>query len=426
MAARFQNWIKRNLWDNSESIVSTNGSLLQSILSYDSFTDEPVTIRKALKVSTVYTCVTVPSKTIASLPINVIQEQGNKKVVLTDHPVYYSLAHEPSAVMSSFNFIMTLMVHLFAWGNAYGYIHRDSRQNPDGYDIWEPWEVTISYSEGRYWYHYKGETVPARDVIHLRMYSFDGICGRSPIMENQNTIGQAIKLDRYQSLITGARPPGILSYDGNLSPEQIKQNEERWKRPGSGTKVMDGKWNYQSIMTNPEASQFVEAKRMNQQELYGIWELPPAFAQNLIDYSYATSEQADLVYAKHTISPTIRMAEQEFNLKLFKQSEKATTYVKFNLNGLLRGDLVARQAFYQAMVNTGVMSRNEARSYEDLNPYVGGDDFLVQGAMVPADLLRKNMEAMIESSKTPPPTNEKPAKKDLTDVYNGYRNGVYQ
>ena len=114
----------------------------------------------------------------------------------------------------------------------------------------------------------------------------------------------------------------------------------------------------------------------------------------------------DLVYVKYTIILICVNFEKENNMKLFFEKEKKNTYTKYNMNGLLRGDLAARQAFYQSMVNTGVMNRNEARSYEDLNPYDGGSDFLVQGAMVPADLLRENMEAMIESANQPEPQKQ--------------------
>ncbi len=94
-------------------------------------------------------------------------------------------------------------------------------------------------------------------------------------------------------------------------------------------------------------------------------------------------------------------------MKLFFEREKNNMYTKFNMNGLLRGDMAARQSFYQSMINTGVMSRNEARGFEDLNEYEGGDVPLVQGAMIPADqqgidALRKKMETEVIPSATKP------------------------
>lgn len=413
MGAKLQNWIERNIWEFSsssqyyEGLPTINGTLLQSILGYDSITDENVTVREALRISTVYTCINVRGKTIASLPINIIKEDGGKKETLTDHPAYYPLAHEPNSYMTAANFWLTVMLHVDAWGNAFAYINRNSRQRPSSFDLWKPWEVEIKIKDDQLFYCYDGEDFPARDVLHFRFYSFDGICGRSPLLENSNTIGMAMKLDRYAALTLGARPPGILSYEGNLTPELKAQNQKEWTSGRKDTvKILSGRWKYEGIMTQPEAVQFVASKAANQREIYGIYQIPPTFAQNFERATFSNAEQSDLVYAKHTITPIVVNIEKELNMKLFFEREKLNTYTKFNMNGLLRGDLAARKEFYQSMVNTGVMNRNEARSLEDLNSYNGGDDFLVQGAMVPADLLReKYQKELLKGTEEPVKTH---------------------
>jgi len=343
----------------------------------------------------------VRGNTIASLPVNVIRDEGKNKVQLTDHPAYYLLSQEPNSYMTAANFWKTIMLHVDAWGNAFAYINRDSRQNPKSLDLWDIQKgVKISTVNGQLFYTYEGQTEPAKDVLHYRFYSFDGICGVSPILENSNTIGQARKLDRYQTAVTGARPPGILSYDGRLTPEQIAQNEKAFKDSSKVVKVLSGGWKYQAIMTDPQSVEFAQAKQAVYRDVYGIWQIPPTFAQNFERATYQNAEQSDLVYAKHTITPICRNIELENNMKLFFEKEKANTYTKFNMNGLLRGDLAARQAFYQSMINIGAMTRNEARELEDNNPYEGGDVPLIQGAMIPGDdegieSLRKKMETEV-------------------------------
>lgn len=398
MPGKLQQWFQNNIWDFStrghlDGLPTVNGTILQSILDLDGYSDEHVTVRKGLKISTVYTCVNVRAKTISSLPINIFREEGNKKTPLTDHPAYYLLAHQPNKYMTSANFWHTVSVHCDGWGNAYALINRDSRSRPSSLDLWEPWCVQVTMNDGDLYYSYKGETVPSRDILHFRWYSLDGICGLSPILENADVMGMAMKLKRYSTLILGAQPPGVLSYDGNLTPEQKAENKKIWSGGSKGeVKVLSGKWKYEPIITPADQTQFIQTKAANEREIYGIYQIPPTFAQNFERATYTNAEQSDLVYAKHTITPPVTNIEKELNMKLFFEREKTNTYTKFNMNGLLRGDIAARQAFYQSMVNTGVMSRNEARGYEDLNPYPGGDDFLVQGAMVPADMLREQYE----------------------------------
>lgn len=414
-------WPVKRDYTGLDGLPTINGSLLDSILGYDNTTGENVTPRSALRNTTVYGCVNVRGNTIASLPVNVIQENGGKKTVLTDHAAYWLISQEPNSYMTAANFWKTIMLHVDVWGNAYAYINRDSRRNPTSLDIWEPWCVSVNVEDGTVWYTYKGETVPGRDVLHYRFYSFDGVCGRSPVTENQSTIGMGIKLDRYSALLTGKRPPGVLSYEGNLTPEQKKQNKDEWQSGATGDiKVLSNRWTFTPIMTPADDSAFAAAKAKNFQETCSIWQMPPTFMQEFGRATFNNAEQIDLQYSKHTITPICRSIELENNMKLFFEKEKMNTYTKFNMNGLLRGDLAARQAFYQAMVNTGIMNRNEARGYEDLNAYDGGEDFLVQGAMVPADMLREMMTSkMIPAAEQAPPLTKK-----LNGALNG--NHIYQ
>lgn len=412
MAARFQDWVNRNIWETSkrsysDGLQTINGSILQSLFSGENFSNENVTPRGALKITPAYISVNVRSNTMASLPLNVIREQNGKKEVMTDHAAYYPLAHQPNAYMTAPNFWKTIMLHIDLWGNGFAYINRDSRNRPVSFDIWEPWCTTITHSEGELYYTYKGQTEHSDNVLHFRFLSLDGVCGLSPVYENSNTLGMALKLQRYSSLILGAQPPGVLSYEGNLDEKQRAQNKESWGSMDGKIKVLSGKWNYQPIISEADATQFIQTKEANEREVYGIWQLPPTFAQNFIRATYSNAEQGDLAYAKHTITPPATNIEKECNMKLFFEREKANTYTKFNLNGLLRGDMAARQSFYQSMINTGVMKRNEARSFEDLNEYDGGDVPLIQGAMIPADTegidaLRKKMETEVIPSATKP------------------------
>lgn len=50
--------------------------------------------------------------------------------------------------------------------------------------------------------------------------------------------------------------------------------------------------------------------------------------------------------------------------------------VKFNANGMMRGDSTARASFYTAQIQNGAISPNEIRELEDMNPRDGGDIYL--------------------------------------------------
>lgn len=367
----------------------------QDILGYnDNFSDEPVSEGRAMGLSTVFTCINVRSRTIASMPLNPMIEENGSKRILTDHSVYHPLAQEANSYMSSANMFLSSMIHSDGWGNSIIGINRDSRGKPTSFDLVCPGEWDCTKSKGEAWYKINGEVYPSRDVLHFRWFSYDGLMGISPIRQNAVTMGKAFKQDRYSTMALGQKPPGILTFEGNQSPEQRAQNQKSWKEDLSSgrTPLLTGKWDYKPILIAPGDAEYIETAGLTSQDICGIYQMPPSFIQNYNRMTWSNAEQADLVYAKHTITPICRIIEQECNMKLFTEKEKKNMFVKFNMNGLLRGDSKARAEFYTAMRNIGSMNGNEIRDREDMNSYKGGEIFTVQAASIPVDQLRSFYE----------------------------------
>ena len=69
---------------------------------------------------------------------------------------------------------------------------------------------------------------------------------------------------------------------------------------------------------------------------------------------------------------------------LFLPSEKKQYFVKFNLDGLLRGDYQSRMNGYATGRQNGWLSSNDIRELENMNPIppeLGGDLYLINGNM---------------------------------------------
>jgi hypothetical protein len=69
---------------------------------------------------------------------------------------------------------------------------------------------------------------------------------------------------------------------------------------------------------------------------------------------------------------------------LILPSEKTSVFIKFNLDGLLRGDYQSRMNGYAIGRQNGWMSANDIRELEDMNRIPaeeGGDLYLVNGNM---------------------------------------------
>ena len=129
--------------------------------------------------------------------------------------------------------------------------------------------------------------------------------------------------------------------------------------------------------------QFLELRQYQKADICSIFRVPPHMIQDLTRSTNNNIEHQGIDFATHTIRPWLTRIEKRINMQLFGPREAETYYAEFNMDALLRGDAASRATFYSAMRNIGVLNANEIRAKENLNPYSGGEEYLVQGAMIP-------------------------------------------
>ena len=76
------------------------------------------------------------------------------------------------------------------------------------------------------------------------------------------------------------------------------------------------------------------------------------------------------------------------NIAFFDDRERREHFVKFELKGLLRGDLKARTEFYNAMLDRGVFNADMVLDLEDMNPQPEG---IGQIYMIPLNMVNKKL-----------------------------------
>lgn len=104
--------------------------------------------------------------------------------------------------------------------------------------------------------------------------------------------------------------------------------------------------------------------------------------------SFSNIEQQSLEFVKYTLDPWVSRWEQAMTRVLLNDEEKARYTIKFNVDGLLRGDYQSRMNGYAIARQNGWMSANDIRRLEELDPLpyeAGGDLYLVNGNMLPLE-----------------------------------------
>ena len=389
-------------------VNSTNGSGYRFFLG-GSTAGKAVTEQSAMQMTAVYACVRILSEAIAGLPLHLYRynDEGGKEKAL-GHPLYLLLHDEPNPEMSSFVFRETLMTHLLLWGNAYAQVIRNGKGEVVALYPLMPNRMTVDRDAGgQLYYSYQksssdaptmqGGTVVLKpsEVLHVPGLGFDGLVGYSPIAMAKNAIGLAIATEEYGAkfFANGATPGGILEYPGTVKdPDRVRDS---WNRGFSGSQnagkvaILEEGMKYTPISIAPEQAQFLETRKFQINEIARIFRVPPHMVGDLEKSSFSNIEQQSLEFVKYTLDPWVVRWEQSIQRALLTAEEKKQYFVKFNLEGLLRGDYQSRMNGYATARQNGWMSANDIRELENLDRIPaesGGDRILVNGNMLPLEM----------------------------------------
>lgn len=364
--------------------------------------------RSSMQMTAVYSCVRILSEAVASLPLLVYEQSDSHSQRARDHPLYFLLHDEPNPEMTSFIFRETLMTHLLLWGNAYAQIIRNGKGEVVALYPLMPDRMKVDRDEdGQLFYEYQvSKANPSintantagtvrlhpQDVLHIPGLGFDGLVGYSPIAMAKNAIGMAIACEEYGAkfFAHGAAPSGVLEHPGVLKdPSKLRDS---WQATFGGSAnsgkvaVLEEGVKYTPISIAPEQAQFLETRKFQINEIARIFRIPPHMVGDLEKSSFSNIEQQSLEFVKYTLDPWVSRWEQAMTKILLTPEEKKKYTIKFNVDGLLRGDYQSRMNGYAIARQNGWMSANDIRRLEELDPIpeeAGGNLYLVNGNMLP-------------------------------------------
>lgn len=358
----------------------------------------------AMQTTAVYACVRILAETLAALPLQLYRFTPTGKERVYDHPLYHILHDEPNPEMTSFIFRETLMSHLLIWGNAYAQIIRDGLGRvmclyplrPDKMQVARDAGGTIFYlytktsDENPNVKPYGQVPLKKEEVLHIPGLGFDGLVGYSPIAMARNAVGMTMACEEYGAsfFANGASPSGVLEHPGVLKdPSKVRDSWNAVYRGSNNAHkvaVLEEGMKYQQIGIPPEEAQFLETRKFQLDEIARLYRIPPHMIGDLDKSSFNNIEQQSMEFVKYTLDPWVIRWEQAMQKALFLPEEKKQYFLKFNVNGLMRGDYESRMTGYSIGRQNGWLSANDIREMEDMNPVPdeeGGNLYLVNGSM---------------------------------------------
>ncbi|AFH62257.2 phage portal protein [Paenibacillus caseinilyticus] len=343
---------------------------------------------------TIFSAVSRLSNSMASLPLKVYR--GYKQV--TGSPIAQLLEYGPNPNMTSFDFIRTLEAFRDTSGNGYALIERNVRYQVQALWLLNPKKVkpVQESSTKELWYEVQGDDgtyyIHNLDIIHVKHFHTVGYEGISPLDVLRNTINYDTQVKQFSlsQMESGIKASFILKLNGSLSDEKKKamlQNfADFYSKNGSGVIVIDSGQDLKELKQDIIDLKVFEVERITRSRVAAVYNMPPHMLGDFSQTSFSSMEQQALEYVQNTLLPIVRMYEQEFSRKLLTSKERAAgTVIKFNMNGLLRGDIKTRGDFYFKGVRSGWFTPNEVRAYEELPPEKGGDKLYMSRDLAPID-----------------------------------------
>lgn len=360
-----------------------------------------VTVDKALQLSTVWACVRLLSESVSTLPLKLYRRlpDGSREQA-KDHPLFRLLCRTPNAEMTPQRFMLMVVASICLRGNAFVEKKMIGTRVVALVPLLPQYMRVKREDSGRLKYTYTENgverVIPEKNLMHIRGFGLDGVCGMLPVTMGREIFGSAMSAEEAAAKVfaQGMQASGILSGDTTLTPKQredLRASLTAFMGSQNAGKIMvaEAGLKYQGITMNPEAAQMLESRSFNVEEMCRWFRVPPFMVGHMDKQSsWASSVEAqNLHFLTNSLRPLLVNIEQEITRCLIGEADADEFFAEFAVEGLLRADSTARAAWYNTALQNGWMSRNEVRRLENLPPIEGGDVFTVQSALVPLEQL---------------------------------------
>lgn len=341
---------------------------------------ESVTVPKALSLPPVFKAIRIISETGGALPLISYRRKSETDRERIDTRTAELLHKKPNAHSTAVEFWTTALAHLEGWGNAYiGKSKRGGRVTdlhliePDRIRLERLRNGEVKFHE----YLRGGGTRPwtSRDIIHVRLFSIDGLTGISPISLQRETLGVSLAMRRQsaQFFNDAAIPSGTLNVKEEIkNPEVRERLRKEWKQKHQGKRdiaVLDAGAKFEQVSISMADAQFVEMAGLSRTDIADIFNLPASAVEgstgNSMTYGNKVSDrQAILSFTLHN---PLKKFEQAISndTDLYPSRDE---YCEFLREDWLQPDARAKADIYRFALNpqSGWMTRAEVRARENL------------------------------------------------------------
>ncbi|MBD7990734.1 phage portal protein [Ochrobactrum sp. Sa2BUA5] len=374
----------------------------------DTSTSRNITAENSMKIAAVWRCVNLISGTVATLPLDLKRRVDSKtRIDADDHALWSLLRRKPNRWQTPSEFRRMMQASVLLRGNGYAYKVYSRGEvieliplNADNVEVKQERDLSLTYNV----------TLPSgsrlqlkqKDMLHLRGMTFDGIVGLPVLTYAREAMGLSLSTEQHATSLfeNGTNVGGVLRHEGKLGiegQEALRESLEYYRRGGAREGrdlILEEGMTYDKIGMTSNDAQFIQTRVQSLTEIAMFFGVPPHML-GITEKSTSWGsgiEQQNIGFITYTVNDWLVMWEQAIGRDLIPEDD-FEIYAKFNIAGLLKGDMKARFDSYAIGRNWGWLSVNDIRASEDMNPIDGGDEYLQPLNMQPVGIEPTTVEA---------------------------------
>lgn len=369
----------QTLWGAAADLVARN-----------TWSGTVVTQDTAMRLGTLYSAVRLLTDTVSTLPVDTFYRENGERRPFRPKPVWVD---SPDLGVSRHDHFMQVMMSLLLDGNCFTRIYRNPAGEVVNLVVLAPRDVMVErLPTGEKRYVWKRDTFLREDeVLHITELLPPGqLRGISRVEMCKEVIGHSIALDEFSARFfgQGSHTTGIIESPAQLNKEQAKDLKDGFEGSHKGLRrshlvgVLSGGAKFVKTGVDPEQAQMLQSREFAVEEIARIFRIPPSMlgVTKPGAMSYASVEQNGIQFAQYTLRPYLEKIEVAYSSIL-----PGPAFLRFNLDGIMRGDLGSRFAAYSTAMQSGFFSINDIHRLEDMAPVDGGDSYRVPLANVNLD-----------------------------------------
>lgn len=355
-----------------------------------------VTPETALTCEAFIGVVRVISETLAACDLNVIEKvPGGGRRLAEDKPLFDVLNCMPNGWQSTMEWVETMTALACMYGTSFSLIKPGRRGAIDQLIPLHPSRMSVKRLENDqllYEYREPGTELLRQytqgQIFRLPFFSTDSVLGNNPTALLRNAIGLAQALEQHAGAFfgNGARPGVVFTNDNAMPDEARERAREMWERMHRGadrayrTAILpQGMKPMELGQVNNDQAQFLESRQYQIISIARYFRVPPHLVQDLTRATFSNIEQTGIDFVVHCIKPWAKRWAGAIYRDLIAPTLGEAYRAEFDTKWITMGDSAARIAYIRDAIQCGLISHNEGRAMEGLNPVEeAGDERYMQ------------------------------------------------